>query len=415
MKIRIFYFLIFFVVHHALVGQVPGFFMKENAKKISLPFFMSGNLIVVPVSVNGSEPHNFLLDTGVKTNIVFSKSIGDEMSLSYTRKLELVGADGKAVLSASVSPNNPMDLGPIEGLFQTILVLDEDFFELEAVLGIPIAGVIGYEFFKYNPVKIDYDRSLITFYDTKKIRWRPLGYKKLSITMDNNKPYIQGKVKQLLGKEIDTKLLVDLGANHGLLLNLETSEELVKPERYIETELGRSLGGDLFGYVGRVRSLNLAGVKFSNILTSYPEETEFSYVIKESGRNGSIGSEIWGRTQLIIDYRRDRIFFKRGETFNKPYEYDMSGITPKLLAHEEKIFYIAGVRNGSPSYLAGVKPGDLIYTINKIPVDFWDLSDLIKLFRSDEGKEINLELKRYDKNSDEFEEITAVFKLKRQI
>ncbi|GHB39919.1 aspartyl protease family protein [Mongoliitalea lutea] len=415
MNIRILGSIIFFLIHIGAKGQVPGFFMKKEAKKVELPFISSGNLIIIPISINGSEPINFLLDTGVKTNILFSKSIGDAIGLFYTRKLELVGADGKAVLTASVSPNNPMDLGPLEGVLQTLLVLEEDFFELEAVLGIPVYGVIGYEFFKYNPVKIDYDRSLITFYESNRVRWRPLGYKKLDITMDNSKPYIRGKVKQFFGEEVDAKLLVDLGANHGLLLNLETSKELQMPPRYLESELGRSLGGDLVGYVGRVKSLKLSNIRFTDILTSYPEETEFSYVIKESGRNGSIGSEIWGRTRIIIDYRRDRILFKRGNSFGNPFEFDMSGISAKMLSLEAKRFFITNVRYGSSSYMAGVKAGDEIVSINRIPVDFWELSDLIKLFRSEEGRDISLDLLRYDSEKKELIDVKVNFKLKRQI
>ena len=68
-----------------------------------------------------------------------------------------MGADGKTVLTASVSPNNHFDLGPVEGQVQAILVLDEDFLELEKVIGVPIYGVIGYEFFKYNPINVSID------------------------------------------------------------------------------------------------------------------------------------------------------------------------------------------------------------------------------------------------------------------
>ena len=93
----------------------------------------------------------------------------------------------------------------------------------------------------------------------------------------------------------------------------------------------------------------------------------------------------------------------------------MSGITPKMLPTEEKRFYIGGVRYGSPSFLAGIKEGDEIISINKIPIDFWELSDLIKLFRSEEGREISLGLKRYDDELKEYEEIMAIFKLRRQI
>ncbi|WP_291779528.1 aspartyl protease family protein [Cecembia sp.] len=398
------------------IAQVPGFYMKEPAKKLEIPFIASNNLIIVPVSINDGPPVNFLIDTGVKTNILFSKSIGDQLELTYTRKLDLVGADGTTVLTANVSPSNHMDLGGIEGILQTLLVLDDDFFELEMVIGIPVFGVIGYEFFKYNPVKIDYDKELITFYEMGRLKWRPFGFRKVPMKIENSKPYIHAKVKQLSGDDVDSKLLIDLGANHGLLLNMETSEKIQLPPKYIESDLGRSLGGDLFGYVGRVKSLNYGGLKFNDIITSFPEETEFSYVIKESGRQGSIGSELLGRTRIILDYQRERFLFKKGNTFSNPFEFDMSGISPRMLPTNEKRFVVGSVRKGSAAEQVGILKDDEFLEINKIPVDFWELSDLIKLFRSEEGRNITVKLKRYHSNNPEdFEIIEISFNLIRQI
>jgi predicted aspartyl protease len=409
--------LIFFLIINGLCeAQVPGFFMKNPARKVELPFLVSNNLIIVPVSINEGPPVNFLVDTGVKTSILFSKSLGDQLNLVYTRKLDLVGADGTTILTASVSPSNHMDLGPIEGKLQTLLVLDEDFFELELVIGVPVLGVIGYEFFKYNPVKVDYEKGVLTFYDTEALKWGPIGYRKLPIKIENSKPYIQGTVKQAFGEELVTKLLVDTGANHGLLLNKETSNKIQLPPNYLESELGRSLGGDLFGFIGRVKHLKLAGLKFQNVLTSFPEETEFSYVILESGRNGSVGSEVWGRTKLLIDYKKERLFFKKGENFGNSFEFDMSGITPKMLPTDEKRIYISHLREGSPAYVAGIKTDDEIISINRIPLDFWELSDLVKLFRSEEGREISLGIRRYHStDGKDYQEMEYKFKLLRQI
>ena len=336
--------------------------------------------------------------------------------MTFTRKLDLVGADGKTILTASVSPTNHMDIGEIEGLFQTVLVLDEDFFELERIIGIPVFGVIGYEFFKYNPIKIDYLRSKITFYQSEALKWRPLGFRKVPMKVENSKPYIIGKVKQIKGEDLISKLLIDTGANHGLLLNLETSDKIQLPPKYIEGEIGRSLGGDLFGYVGRVSQLSISGLKFRNVITSYPEETDFSYVIKETGRQGSLGAEILGRTIMIFDYRRDRFMLKRGQNFSNPFEYDMSGITTKILPTDEKRFYVSQVRAGTPAYMAGIKAQDEIISINNIPVDFWDLSDVIALFRSEEGREIKLDILRIiDEKSNDLDILEVSFKLKREI
>ncbi|RPA67662.1 peptide-binding protein [Cyclobacteriaceae bacterium YHN15] len=390
--------------------------MKDTVKKIEIPFLESNNLIILPVSINGGPPVNFLLDTGVKTNILFSKTIGDQLNMKYTRKLDLVGADGSTILTANVSPTNHIDLGLIEGFAQTILVLDNDFFELEMVIGVPVFGVIGHEFFKYNPVKIDYDKSIITFYATERMKWRPFGYKKVSMKIENGKPYVTGKVQQISGEELEAKLLIDLGANHGLLLNMETSEKIQLPQKYIESELGRSLGGDLFGFVGRVKSLKFGGLNFSNIITSFPEETEFSYVILESGRNGSLGSELLGRTKLILDYQRERLLLRKGNSYSSPFEFDMSGISPKMLPTEDKRFIVGSIRKNSPAELAGILRDDEILEINQIPVAFWELSDVIKLFRSEEERKVNMKLKRYKSdNPDDFEILDTEFFLKRQI
>lgn len=397
-------------------AQIPGFYMKKDARKTEIPFINSNNLIIVPVSINGKEPVNFIVDTGVRTNIFFSKTVSDYLELKYTRSINLVGADGNTVLTASVSPNNHFDLGNVEGRDQTILVLDEDFFELESVIGIPIYGVLGYEFFKFNPIRINYGRGKIFFYKTDALKWRPFGFRKLPMPVEYNKPYINAKVKQVAGQELKTKLLIDTGANHGLLLNPETTDKIVIPPVNLETDLGRSLGGDLFGVVGRAKFVSLNGLKFNNIIASYPYETEYSYIIKETGRQGSLGSELLGRLELIFDYPRERFLFKRSGTFTNPFEYDMSGITPKVLPTEERRIYVARLKERSPAYNAGIRMLDEIIEINKIPIDFWELSDLIKLFRSEVGREISLKVKRpVSENQNTFEELEFKFLLRRQI
>lgn len=409
--------ILFFLSLSSAMAQVPGFYQKKKEeKKTELPVIISNNLIILLVSINNGPPVNFLLDTGVKTNILFSKTFGDYIGLKYTRKLDLVGADGNSVLTASVSPNNHMDLGFLEGIFQTLLVLDEDFMELERVIGLPIHGVLGFEFFKYNPVKIDYDQQRLVFYKPETLKRKPFGYKKYPIKIENSKPYIMTRVKQTNTHELDAKLLIDTGANHGLLLNMETTKDIKLPAEHIESELGRSLGGDLYGFVARTRLLQLGGIRFSDVLTSFPEENEFSYVIKESGRQGSVGSEILGRMTLIFDYTRDKMYMKKGSTYAIPFEYDMSGITPRIEISKEKIIYAAQVREGSPAGMAGLLPRDEFLSINRIPLDFWELPDIIKLFRAEEGKEVLLQIRRYkDESRTDFEDKEIRFKLKKQI
>lgn len=396
-------------------AQIPGFYMKEDRRKVKIPFLDSNNLIIIPVSINGGPEINFLFDTGVKSNILFSKTIADEMEMEYTRKLNLVGADGKTVLSASVSPNNNFDIGPVEGIFQAILVLDEDFLELEKVIGVPIYGVIGHEFFKKNPIKIDYDNNEISFYREGALRWRPIGYRKMDLELIGSKPYIDTEVRQIEGPVIEAKLLIDTGANHGLLLNRETSDDITVPPVTLETDLGRSLGGDLFGLVGRVKRLNIQGLKFRNVITSYPDETEFSNVIIETGRHGSIGSDLLTRMRIILDYPRERLLYKKGSKFGQDFDYDMSGLMVRLFSAEERRFYVSQVRENSPAGIQGVQLYDEILSINKVPAMFWELDDITKILKSDEGKVITMELLRQTEEDSPPQKLKITFKLEKQL
>ena len=101
---------------------------------------------------------------------------------------------------------------------------------------------------------------MIDFFRPGALKWRPPCYRKLDMTVDDGKAYIQAKIKQKSGSKLDAKLLIDTGANHGLLLNRETSEEITMPLNFIESELGQSLGGVLYGFIGRVNSLSIGGL-----------------------------------------------------------------------------------------------------------------------------------------------------------
>jgi predicted aspartyl protease len=410
-------FLVFSLATQLLcLGQVPGFFMKEEKRKVVIPFNASNSLIIIPVSINGSPPLNFLVDTGVRSNILFSKILGDELELEYTRRIKLVGADGTDDLMASVSPINHFDLGPVEGIFQSLLVLETEFIELESVIGIPIYGILGYEFFKFNPIKVNYDDGKMIFYKSGALKWRPILFRKVDMTIYENKPYITTTVKQKDGSILHPKLLIDTGANHGLLLNRETSDKITMPPLFLESSLGQSLGGVLFGYIGRVDYMKFANYKLDEVLTSYPDETAFSYVIKDSGRLGSLGAEVLGRSRLVFDYPRNRLFVRKAENFYAPFEYDMSGMVLKKIPNDDNRIYVSEIRAGSAAQRAGIESFDEILTINKVPTFIWELTEINKLLRSEAGKEIQVEIRRYEGDDlTKWEDLQFTFFLKKQI
>lgn len=407
---------VFFLLGSALRAQVPGFFCEGTTKKVKLSFISSNSLILLPVAINGHPPIYFLLDTGVKANLLFSKSMGDSMGLSYTRRVGMVGADGSTTIWAQVSPINTLDLGPVVGQLQSLLVLEDDFLELESVLGVPVYGILGYEFFRHNAVKINYDRSEITFYPPENSAWRSPFYRRGELMIQEGKAYLEVKVRQQGGQKLRGKVLLDTGANHGLLLNRETTTAIQLPDQRIETQLGQSLGGVLYGFIGRVEGLSIRGLPFTEVLTSFPEVSPYSAQLVESGRIGSLGAEVLGRTTLVLDYPKNQFYLKKNVSFYQPFEFDMSGLVVKKLLTPDKRWVVGDVREGSPALKAGILPFDEILSVNSVPILLWEMDQLVKLLRSEEGREIQLELRRYTQaGSRIFQDFSVRFLLKKQI
>ena len=82
----------------------------------------------------------------------------------------------------------------------------------------------------------------------------------------------------------------------------------------------------------------------------------------------------------------------------------------------EKRWFVGEVREGSPAHLAGILPYDELISINSVPIFFWEIEQLVKLFRSEEGREIQLELRRYPQpGASTFQELFIRFLLTKQI
>lgn len=389
-------------------AQTFGLMLDGNKKRVQFKFENYNNLIIIPVLLNGVLPVKFILDTGIRTSILADISLSDFLSIDYDRKIPLIGADGSKVIDAYVASNVTIKLPGVTGNGQGMLVLAEDYLQLKNYLGIEVHGIIGYDIFSRFIVKINYDQMTITLYNPKYFKPKN-SYKQVPLLIEDTKPYFSANVTLAGDKTLSAKVMMDTGASHSILLDKESHELISIPDRKIYTTLGRGLGGDIVGYIGRVKNVNFLQYDFKQVIGSFPISEQLAELYKISERQGTIGGGILSKFVVIIDYINGKMYFKKGRKFKSSFEYNMSGIDVKAIGSDLSTFVIQNITKDSPAEHIGLKTGDKILYINGHHSKSVKLSDINALFRTKEGRKINVVVLR------DGQRLKKIFKLKKVI
>ena len=369
--------------------QIFGFNIDNGKKKTEFKFENYNNLIIVSMVLNDVLPVKFILDTGVKTAILTERSLSDFLSINYDRKIPLVGTDGSKVIDAYVANNVTLQLPGATSKGQGMLVLAEDYLQLKNYLGVEVHGILGYELFSRFVVKINYDKTTITLFDPEQYKPKK-NLTIIPIDVEDSKPFLTGDVTMINGKSLSAKLMMDTGASHSILLHTETHESIEIPEKRIFTTLGRGLGGNIEGFIGRVKKVNMNEYEFRQVIGSFPASDVLVNLFKPNNRQGTIGGGLLSKFVVTVDYFNERVYLKKGKGFKKGFEYNMSGIEVKAVGSDLNTFIINELTSESPAEKAGLLPGDVILNINGHNSSNVKLNDINAFFRSKAGRKINL-------------------------
>ena len=386
-----------------------GFKLPENVNRINIPFEFYNNLIVIPVVLNDVLALKFILDTGVRTTILTEKAFSDILNLNYEKQIIISGIGGKKLVNAYMTNGVSIELPGVKGEGHSMLVLEKDYLELSNYLGTQVHGILGYEIFSRFIVKIDFSKKIVSLIHPKKFN-RKRKFTSIPITIEDTKPYISTEVTQYNGKKVPMKLLIDSGASHGLWLEPNADTVIAIPNKTINSNIGRGLGGDLTGKVGRVNKLAFGGFEFREVIAIYPDSHHVdSTKVSSIFRHGALGGEILSRFTVIFDYSSEMLYLKKNVAYKKAFEYNMSGLVIKAIGSKLEKFKIVEVREGSPAQKAGVQSGDFVLSINNHQVDDLSLQIVIGMFNSRPNKTLRLKLQREGK------QIFKKFKLEQQI
>lgn len=423
--------LLFFLLGGQLVGMAQeGFSLPKGLKSDKIKFELVNNLVIIPVELNGTKL-SFLLDTGVNTTLVFGVSENDSLSLNNAIPTKIRGLGDGGSIDALESKNNTLRVGKAFDTAHSLYVVFDASLNFSSRMGVPVHGILGYDFFKNFVVKTDYISKKITVYNQNLLKRKPWRrFAEFPLQFRANKPFVTVKVSGQNGLE-NIQLLIDSGSSDGLWLFKEKNYLIEQPKNYFDDFLGLGLSGNIFGKRSKIDEVAIGEYTLKNVSTSFPNQEALRNIVSFKHREGSLGAAILKRFTVYMDYQNSKMFLKKNASFSKPFYYNMAGIT---LAHDGSVtvkdvqdfrtgslnlsqsdrnngsvtipvsptysfflaprIIIAELRDGSPAAEAGLKKGDEVMMVNNKPAYKYKLYELSALFSSRTNKTIYMVVKR---------------------
>jgi hypothetical protein len=130
-------------------------------------------------------------------------------------------------------------------------------------------GIIGRPIFANLVVEVDWEKHVVRLFEPASYKYSGSG-SILPLTFDDGgRPYTMASVTTG-AKTIPVKLVVDTGGSHALSLDVGSNSEITLPEGVSKTALGRGASGEIAGYTGRVKALELGGQTYQRLPTIFP-------------------------------------------------------------------------------------------------------------------------------------------------
>jgi hypothetical protein len=292
---------------------------------LAIPFELDDNLIYVRVSVNGSRPLSFILDTGAHSIIHarHARSIG--------LKLKLIGQAGgiganqpdvylvteKVAFSlpgVALSPRRlvAVSLDAIESCVNEF-VIDEEGRNVPPARGErgttkrDVDGILGKEFFDQFVVEINYAQRLLNVYDRSSYKYAG-GGKNIPLEVGEQHIFTQAQIKPAGRAPLTGRFLLDTGSSQAVSLlkpfmwghNLLPSTEGMTPRPVC------GLGGYAKekSWVGTLEALQLGEFKIATPVTEYRVSDP------NTDADGFVGGAVFRRFKVIFDYSRRRMILE---------------------------------------------------------------------------------------------------------
>lgn len=259
-------------------------------------------LILVPASVNGDGPHEFILDTGAGVSLL-TPELAERVGVTITESTEGMGAGGKLAISLGIVES--LSIGQA-GAENVQVAITSELHRIGAVIGASVDGNVGYSYLKDFSLTLDYQKLTLqliqadqeTNVDDGSIESAEIKFK----LAHPSKPLVL--VPTFVNDEGPFIFALDTGAS-STVLSSEIAQMLGIERTGIPQMTGA--GGAMQGARGVVRSLAVGNARLENLTVATADFLTMLSQIVKTKLDGVIGYNFLRQFKVTIDYPNETL------------------------------------------------------------------------------------------------------------
>ena len=352
-----------------------------------IPFDFASAHIIFQASLNGRPAIGWILDTGADQEAINSTRLASFGLKTYARSATTGGGNAAEYEYAAGAT---FTLPGVTVRDQHVAVIDQT--GLEHALGMPLGGLLGYDFISRFVVEIDYEKSVLTLHDPGAWHYKGNGYI-VPIVFDDGIPFTGGAITAG-GQRIPVYLVIDFGAAetmtltspfvkvHDLVRLAQTSAIVNRPAGLEKQFFAQN------NVRGRIDELALGDLRASSIPINMSVNTRGAYA--SANFAGTVGEGIYRRYHVFLDYTRNRVILEPTRVAAQPFpEKTTYGLSLLASGPELHTYTVSFVRPGSAAEKDGFQKGDIVAALDRKPAAQFMLSELRdSLSHEDERHEV---------------------------
>jgi hypothetical protein len=316
------------------LGPPPGSYTIEPpARSIRIPFEVFREEIRMSGRINDQEVR-MLVDNGALWDelLFFGSPRVDSLGLPRQGEAYIGGAGSGETVTADFAQGIVLSFEGLDG--RTVTFRDQAAIITPYEPGAPnpwagSEGQVSAVLFKNFAVELDFDEGIMTLVPHEFFEGEGRGTE-IPITPkpDSGSWTLPGVLTLDDGRRLELDMSMDLGWDDPLAINTGQLHGIEVPPGLEQVILGYGAQGEIRGYHGTVRALEIGGYRFEDVAATYSTVEDGGSKVDEV----MVGLGILSRFNVIFDYPGRRLLVVANRGFDAPFESPGPGEAERLTA-----------------------------------------------------------------------------------